>query len=324
MNKDYLVRGMAADGLLRVNGAVTTNTCNEAARRHNTWPVATAALGRVLTGTVMMGAMLLKGEQRIMLQIKGDGPIREIVAVADGHGHVKGYVGNPHVHFPLNVQGKLDVASAVGKGQLSVTRHTGLKKPYLGTVPLLTGEIGDDIAYYFAKSEQIPSVVSLGVLVETDNSVRAAGGFIVQVMPGATEDLLTQVEGQVGKLMGVSRTIDAGKTPEQILEASFGHLGLEILDLIPVSFSCDCTQERFERALLNLGLEELQSMLEQQGEAETVCQFCGAKYHFTREDIQELIESAREKAGKKQGEAAGKKQLNKGQRPDAVGDVCCT
>ncbi len=295
MVNDYLVRGIAADGFLRVNGAVTTHTCNEAAQRHNTWPVATAALGRLLTGAVMMGAMLLKGDQRIMLQIKGDGPLCEIVTVADGAGHVKGYVGDPHIHFPLNAEGKLDVARAVGQGRLSVTRHTGLGEPYQGTVPLLTGEVGDDLAFYFSRSEQIPSIVSLGVLVETDNSVRAAGGYIVQVMPGAPEELIAQVEEQASKFAGVSRSIDAGSTPEQILEHSFSHLGLEFLGTTPVSFVCECSRERFERALLNLGEEELQSLLTEQGESETetVCQFCGAKYSFSQQDVKQLVETAK-------------------------------
>ncbi|NLV92698.1 MAG: Hsp33 family molecular chaperone HslO [Firmicutes bacterium] len=295
MKQDYLVRGIAADGMLRVNGAITTNTCNEAAKRHGTWPIATAALGRLLTGAIMMGAMLLKDDQRMMLQVRGDGPLREIVAVTDGHGHVKGYVGEPHVHFPLNDEGKLDVARAIGQGRLTVTRQIGDGEPYLGNVPLLTGEIGDDLAYYFARSEQVPSVVSLGVLVETDNSVRAAGGYILQVMPGASEEIISFVESKAQNLAGVSRSIDAGHTPEEILTENFGELGLEFLETTPVSFVCDCTRDRFERALLSLGREELESLLADQGQAETVCQFCGAKYLFSRQDVERLVEIAKQR-----------------------------
>ena len=295
VKQDYLVRGIAADGMLRVNGAITTNTCNEAAKRHGTWPIATAALGRLLTGAIMMGAMLLKDDQRMMLQVRGDGPLREIVAVTDGHGHVKGYVGEPHVHFPLNDEGKLDVARAIGQGRLTVTRQIGDGEPYLGNVPLLTGEIGDDLAYYFARSEQVPSVVSLGVLVETDNSVRAAGGYILQVMPGASEEIISFVESKAQNLAGVSRSIDAGHTPEEILTENFGELGLEFLETTPVSFVCDCTRDRFERALLSLGREELESLLADQGQAETVCQFCGAKYLFSRQDVERLVEIAKQR-----------------------------
>ena len=295
VKQDYLVRGIAADGMLRVNGAITTNTCNEAAKRHGTWPIATAALGRLLTGAIMMGAMLLKDDQRMMLQVRGDGPLREIVAVTDGHGHVKGYVGEPHVHFLLNDEGKLDVARAIGQGRLTVTRQIGDGEPYLGNVPLLTGEIGDDLAYYFARSEQVPSVVSLGVLVETDNSVRAAGGYILQVMPGASEEIIGFVESKAQNLAGVSRSIDAGHTPEEILTENFGELGLEFLETTPVSFVCDCTRDRFERALLSLGREELESLLADQGQAETVCQFCGAKYLFSRQDVERLVEIAKQR-----------------------------
>jgi molecular chaperone Hsp33 len=293
MVEDYLVKAVAADGMLRIHGAVTTSVCNEAQRRHGTWPVASAALGRLLTGTLMMGAMMLKDDQKVMVQIKGDGPLQELVAVADAAGHVKGYVAEPRVDFPLNQYGKLDVSRGVGAGQLFVTRHTGLKEPYRGAVPLLSGEIGDDIAYYFAKSEQIPSVVSLGVLVETDNSVRAAGGLMVQVMPDADEHLIEQVEERADRFSNISRKIDAGQLPEEILKDVFHDLGIEILDRMSVEFRCECSKERFERGLISLGERGLQELLADDTSAEAVCQFCGAKYQFDQEDLLRILSEAR-------------------------------
>lgn len=297
MAEDYLVRAVAAEGKLRIYGAVTTGVCNEAQKRHGTWPVASAALGRVLTGTLMMGAMMLKDDQRVMLQVRGDGPLRELVAVADAFGHVKGYVAEPHVHFPLNEHGKLDVKRGVGSGYLLVTRHTGLKEPYSGTVPLFSGEIGEDIAYYFAKSEQIPSVVSLGVLVETDNSIRSAGGIIVQVMPDADEALISQVEAKADRFANISRQIDAGHLPDEILRDAFGDLGIEILDRIPVAFRCDCSKERFERGLISLGEEELEKLLAEQESAEVVCEFCGMQYRFDQDDLRRILLEAKGQSG---------------------------
>lgn len=294
MSTDYLVRAIEAEGRLRMYATVTTGVCNEAQKRHGTWPVASAALGRLLTGTLMMGAMMLKDEQKVMVQIKGDGPLGDLVAVADAMGHVKGYVAEPRVHFPLNQQGKLDVSRAVGSGHLYVTRHTGLKKPYQGVVPLYTGEIGDDIAYYFAVSEQIPSIVSLGVLVETDNTIRAAGGLIVQIMPDAADDdqLITQLEQRADRFSNISRQIDEGRLPDEILADVFPDLNIEVIDRIPVAFKCDCSKERFARGLVSLGEEELKALLAEQKTAEAVCQFCGTKYLFDENDLLRILKEA--------------------------------
>lgn len=290
---DYLVRATAAEGQLRAFACRTTQLVEEARLRHVTYPTATAALGRVLTGAVMLGS-LLKREETVVLQVAGDGPLGTIVAEGDAHGRVRGYVGNPQVHLPSTPAGKLDVAGAVGRtGTFYVLRDLGLKEPYRGSVPLISGEIAEDLTYYFARSEQTPSAVALGVLVETDNSVRAAGGYLVQLMPGADPRLGGEVERAVAASLPISTLIDAGRTPEGILSELLGTLDPVIQGRIPLSYACRCNRDRLTRALIALGPEELRDLAGQPEGAELICRFCGERHVFPPAELEELAEAAR-------------------------------
>ena len=289
--RDYLVRGIIDEGKARVFAVRTTDIVREAQHRHQLYPVPSAALGRVLTIGTILGAML-KGEESITIQIKGDGPLQDIVATTNSKGQVRGYVGNPHVHLPLNSAGKLAVGEAVGNGTLFVIRDLGLKGTYQGAVPLQTGEIGDDFAYYFAYSEQTPSAVMVGLLVDPDNVPKAAGGIVIQLLPGAQEDdaFITKLERVIGSIPPISTLFAADKTPEVILQEILGDFNLKIIDQIPVEFACDCSRERFEAGLITLAPHELEELVEAGEEVETQCQFCRNAYYFSVEELQNMIE----------------------------------
>lgn len=286
-----LARASAAGGALRCLAAATTDIVDDARRRHGLYPTAAAAVGRTMTATIMMGAML-KDDQRVMVEIVGDGPLGHIVADADAHGNVRAYAANPRVHLPSNAKGKLDVAGAVGKGTLHVTKDLQLREMYRGMVPLISGEIAEDFAYYFVQSEQVPSAVSLGVLVDSDNSIRAAGGLVVQLLPGADGGLIDELEKRLTTLQSISHMVQLGMGPEQIIDAALDGFDVQHLGGMPLQFSCTCSAERFSKALIALGPAELESMIREQGGAELVCNFCAETYHFTSDDLRELIRTS--------------------------------
>lgn len=290
---DYIIRATAAEGQIRTFAATTRDLVEYARSAHNTSPVATAALGRLLTAGAMMGIMM-KGEKDLLtLKIEGDGPIGGLTVTADSRGNVKGYAFHPEVMLPPNAKGKLDVGGALGIGVLSVIKDIGLKDPYVGQTILVTSEIAEDLTYYFATSEQTPSSVALGVLMERDNTVKQAGGFILQMMPGASEEVISALEKRLGEITSITALLDAGNTPEMILEHILGDFGLEILDKLPTAFSCNCSEERIEKALISVGKQELQSMIEDGKTIEVNCHFCNKHYPVTVERLKELLEMAR-------------------------------
>ena len=286
--KDYIVRGTAANGQIRAFAATTREMAEAGRSAHNTSPVATAALGRLMTGAAMMGIMM-KGDKNILtIQVRGDGPMEGITVTADSHGNVKGYVNNPDVILPANSKGKLDVGGAIGAGYLSVIKDLGLKEPYVGQIQLQTGEIADDLTYYFAASEQTPSIVGLGVLMEKNNTVKQSGGFIVQLMPDAEEEVICHLENKLGELSSVTSMLDEGKTPEQILELILGDLNMEIMERVDTQFYCNCSKDRVAKALISIGKEELEKMIEEGNEVELNCHFCNTNYIFSVEELKEL------------------------------------
>lgn len=290
---DYIVRASAADAQIRAFACTAREVAETARRAHNTSPVVTAALGRLLSAGAMMGVML-KGEQDILtLQISGDGPAGGLTVTADSHGNVKGYANVPDVILPANAVGKLDVAGAIGKGSLRVIKDMGLKEPYVGQTLLQTGEIAEDLTYYFAASEQVPSSVGLGVLMERDNTVKQAGGFIVQLMPFAEEGVIDRLEENLSKITSVTALLEAGNTPEQILGQLLAGLNMEITDTIPTAFVCSCSKARVEKALISIGKEELKDMIEEGKEIEVNCHFCNRNYCFSVEELKQLYEKAR-------------------------------
>ncbi|WIL38760.1 Hsp33 family molecular chaperone HslO [Kurthia sp. YJT4] len=290
---DYLVRAIGFNGSVRAFAVSSTETVGEAQRRHDTWPTASAALGRTMTAGVMMGAMQ-KGDDQLTIKVQGDGPIGAIIVDANAKGEVRGYTMNPHVDFELNQFGKLDVRRAVGtQGSLSVVKDAGLRDYFTGQVELVSGELGEDFAYYFTKSEQTPSAVGLGVLVNPDYTIKAAGGFIVQVMPGVDDETITQIEEALSKIEPVSKMIEKGFTPEEILEAVLGKEHVEILDRQDVTFSCNCSKDRFSNALIGLGEEELQAMIDEDHGAEAECHFCMEKYSYSEDELRDIIEEVR-------------------------------
>ncbi|MBT2599819.1 MULTISPECIES: Hsp33 family molecular chaperone HslO [unclassified Oceanobacillus] len=285
---DYLIKATANNGKIRAYAVQSTNTVEEARRRQDTFATASAALGRTITITSMMGAML-KGDDSITTKVMGNGPLGAIVADADADGHVRGYVKNPHVDFELNEKGKLDVARAVGtEGNISVIKDLGLKDFFTGETPIVSGEISEDFTYYYATSEQIPSAVGAGVLVNPDHTILAAGGFIVQVMPGAEEEVINELEDQIQALPAISSLIREGKTPEEILTQLFGEKQLNIHEKMPIEFRCKCSKDRFAQAIVGLGNDEIQAMIEEDHGAEATCHFCNEKYHFTEEELENL------------------------------------
>lgn len=288
--QDYVIRAMDKEGNIRVFVALTTNLVNEARNIHNTTPTASAALGRTLTAAAIMGTMLKNEKEIVSIQFKGDGPLNTILAVGNSRGEVKGYVGNPDVELPLNERGKLDVGTAVGRnGKLIVIRDFGLKEPYIGQSNIVTGEIAEDLTNYFAYSEQQPSAVALGVLVDKDTSIKAAGGYIIQVLPDATEEALDKLERRMSQVEPVSSLIEKGYTPEEILNYACSDFNMEITDKSPVSLTCDCSVERIEKALIAIGKDELEKIIKEDGQAELVCHFCNEKYSFNKEELIKLL-----------------------------------
>lgn len=291
--KDYIVRATAGNNQIRAFAATTKEIVEKARQAHNTSPVATAALGRLLTGGAMMGSMMKNDTDMLTIQIKCDGPIKGLTVTADRHGNVKGYVENPNVMLPPNKQGKLDVAGALDLGVLSVIKDMGLKEPYVGQTILQTSEIAEDLTYYFATSEQVPSSVGLGVLMEKDNTVKQAGGFIVQVMPFVEEHVLAKLEENIKKISSVTAMLDKGYTPENILEEVLSGLDVEFTDTIPTQFYCNCTKERVEKAIISIGKKDIQEMINDGKEIEVNCHFCNTNYIFSVEELKEMLKRSR-------------------------------
>ena len=289
---DQLIRAISQDGLIKVS-AVSTRDLTERARQiHKTLPVATAALGRLLAGASMMGNALKEEAASLTLQIKGGGPLGTLLAVSDHEGNVRGTVENPAVDIPLREDGKLDVGTAVGnQGTLTVLRDLRMKEPYVGSVGLLWGEIAEDIALYFVESEQIPTACGLGVLVDRDQSVLSAGGYLVQLLPGAGEETAERLEASLRAAGPVTELLKADPDPEALLRAALPGLALEVLEKRPIAYRCDCSRERMERALISLGREELRAMIDEQGSAELTCRFCDNVQRFSREELEALLAS---------------------------------
>lgn len=290
--EDYIVRATAADTQIRAFAASTTNLVEEARERHGTSPVATAALGRLLTGAVMMGSMMKNPTDMLTLQIKCGGPIGGMTVTADSQGHVKGYVKYPDVMLPPK-NGKLDVGGALGAGFLNVIKDMGLKEPYSGQTVLKTGEIAEDLTYYFATSEQVPSSVGLGVLMEKDNTVRCAGGFIVQVMPFIHEEALERLEQNIQDIRSVTSMLDHGHTPEEMLGHVLKELDMEVTDTLPAKFYCNCSKERVEKAIVSVGKKEIQAMIDEGKDIEVKCHFCNTAYTYTVDELRELLKKSR-------------------------------
>ncbi|AZQ49518.1 redox-regulated molecular chaperone HslO [Bacillus sp. GX] len=289
--KDYLVKALAFDGEVRAYSVRTTNTVSEAQRRHDTWRTASAALGRSLTAGTMMGAML-KGDQKLTIKVEGNGPIGPILVDAHANGDVRGYVTNPHVDFEGTEQGKLRVYQAVGnEGFVTVIKDIGMREPFIGQSPIVSGELGEDFTYYFAVSEQTPSSVGVGVLVNGDDSILAAGGFIFQIMPGAQEETISFIEDRLQKIPPVSTLIEQGLSPEELLYAVLGEDKVKVLETMDVQFNCTCSRERIESVLISLGKTELEQVREEEEETEVHCHFCNERYKFSKEDITNLIEN---------------------------------
>lgn len=287
--EDYIVRGTAADNQFRVFAATTRNMVEHAREIHNTSPVATAALGRLITCGAMMGCMM-KGEKDLLtLQIKAGGPINGITVTVDSSANVKGYVGNPNVVIPANSKGKLDVAGAVGVGILNVIKDIGMKEPYVGQTVLQTSEIAEDLTYYFATSEQIPSSVGLGVLMDKNNTVRQAGGFIIQVMPFAEDKAITELEKRLADISSVTEMLDKGMLPEDILKEIFGSIPLDLMDKIATNFMCNCSRSRVEKALISVGKNELESMIADGEPIEMKCHFCNTNYVFEIDELKKIL-----------------------------------
>ena len=286
---DYIIRATAANDQIRAFATVTTEMVETAREHHNTSPVATAALGRLLTAGAMMGSMM-KGEKDVLtLQIKAGGPLQGITVTADSQGNVKGYVGNPDVCIPANSKGKLDVAGAVGPGFLTVIKDMGLKEPYSGQVMLQTCEIAEDLTYYFATSEQVPSAVGLGVLMNKNNTVRQAGGFIVQLMPFAEEEVISRLEQNVQKINSVTNLLEEGHTPESLLEKVLEGFDIQINEKMDTRFRCNCSKERVAKALISIGRKELNEMIQEGKPIEMNCHFCNTNYNFTVEELKEIL-----------------------------------
>ena len=289
VTEDYVVRAAAAGSQVRAFAAASKGMVEEARSAHNTSPVVTAALGRLLTAGAMMGAMQKGDKDMLTLQIQSEGPVKGLMVTADSHGNVKGYAFQPDVRIPANAQGKLDVASAVGTGFLHVVKDMGLKEPYRGQIELQSGEIAEDLTYYFAASEQTPSSVGLGVLMNREKPVRQAGGFIIQLMPDTDDDIIRQLESNIRGLRPVTEMLDNGFTPEQMLETVLAGLDVEILERTSCRFFCNCDRDRIEKALISVGRKELQDMIQEDREIEVNCHFCGRHYIFTPAELKELL-----------------------------------
>lgn len=286
---DYMIRATAADAQIRAFSVTSRELVETARNRHDLSPVVTAALGRLMSGALMMGGML-KGEKDILtLQVNGNGPVGGLTVTADSQGNVKGYARNPKAMMPPNANGKLDVGGVIGNGYLTVIKDMGMKEPYSSQVALQSGEIGDDLTYYFAASEQVPSCVALGILMERNNTVKQAGGFIIQLMPFAGEEVIKKLEEKIAGLPSVTSMLDAGNTPEQILERVLGDMGLEVMEKTPVQFKCNCTKERVEKVLVSLGRKELEEMIAEGEEVKLHCHFCNKDYGFEVDELKRIV-----------------------------------
>lgn len=289
ITNDYIITAVAFDGKVRVLIADSTETCGYAAKIHNTSPLASAALGRTLTAGVLMSRLLKNDTDSLTIQIKGDGPLGSIIVTADSKSNVKGYVDKPYVDLPLRKDGKLDVAAGVGKGYLHVIKNLGLKEPYSGLVNLISGEIAEDMAYYFSLSEQVNSAVSLGVLINTDNTVAKAGGFIIQLLPGHDEKCISFLEEQLSSLPPMTRLLSEGNDCEAIMDRIFQGQDIKILTKAPCRYLCGCSRDKMERNLISLGKKELITLSEDDDSIELVCHFCNEKYIFTKDELKEII-----------------------------------
>lgn len=290
---DYIVRATAANAEIRAFAATTKEMVEYSRSIHETSPIVTAALGRLLTAGAMMGSMMKGDRDLLTLQIVGDGPVGELLVTANAKAEVKGYAKVPDVMLPPNYFGKLDVGGAVGRGFLRVIKDLGMKEPYSGQTELVSGEIAEDLTYYFATSEQVPSSVGLGVLMNKDNTVHCAGGFIVQVMPFVTDEVLSRLEENIQKISSVTQMLDDGHTPEQMLERVLEGLDIEITDTIPANFSCNCSHERIEKAIISIGKKDIQSMIDEGKEVEVKCHFCNTAYKFSVEELKEILKHAK-------------------------------
>lgn len=285
---DYLVKALAYEGFVRAYAVNATETIAEAQQRHDTWNTSSAALGRTMIGALMLGATL-KGEDKMTVKVEGNGPAGAIVVDSNGKGEVKGYIKNPHISLPLNEIGKIDVRGAVGtEGMFTVIKDLGLKEPFSGQTPIVCGEIGEDFTYYLAVSEQIPSAVGVSVLVDTDDSIKTAGGFMIQIMPGASEEIIDKIEERLKETARISSLLDEGQTPEEILQTLLATDDVEFLENMPVQFKCDCSKEKFASAIITLGAEQIQELIDQDHGAEAVCAFCNNKYDYSEADLYEL------------------------------------
>lgn len=285
---DYLVKALAYEGFVRAYAVNATETIAEAQQRHDTWNTSSAALGRTMIGALMLGATL-KGEDKMTVKVEGNGPAGAIVVDSNGKGEVKGYIKNPHISLPLNEIGKIDVRGAVGtEGMFTVIKDLGLKEPFSGQTPIVSGEIGEDFTYYLAVSEQIPSAVGVSVLVDTDDSIKTAGGFMIQIMPGASEEIIDKIEERLKETARISSLLDEGQTPEEILQTLLATDDVEFLENMPVQFKCDCSKEKFASAIITLGAEQIQELIDQDHGAEVVCAFCNNKYDYSEADLYEL------------------------------------
>lgn len=292
---DYVIRVTAANGYIRGFAARTTDLVQEAQRLHGLSPVASAALGRTMTAAIMLAADMKGKKDTLSIIIKGDGPLGSVVVVANSDGDIKGYVSNPNVDLPLNAQNKLDVSAAVGKnGRITVIKDLGLKEPYIGQADLISGEIGEDVAYYLTVSEQQPSAVALGVLVNPDCSVKAAGGYIIQALPGAPDEVIADIEKRISSIPSISRQFDEGKSPEEVLEGILGEYGMQVKAVKDVRFKCDCNRERLKYILMGMDEKELVDIIEKDKRAEVICHYCNRKYVFEQEELKELLEKKRE------------------------------
>ncbi|HJH61982.1 MAG TPA: Hsp33 family molecular chaperone HslO [Firmicutes bacterium] len=289
---DQLIRATAQDAPIQAMAISGAGLVERARQIHDTWPVATAALGRLLLGASMMGSMLKQAEGSVTLRVQGDGPLGTVLAVSDSDGNVRGYVQNPAVDVPRKAHAKLDVGAAVGhQGRLSVVKDLGLREPYVGAVELVGGEIAEDLAAYFVESEQIPTACALGVLIAPDQSVQAAGGYLIQLLPGADESVIAAVERGIARVGAVSAQLDRGLGPQQLLEEVLSDFRLEVLETAPVAYRCTCSRQRVSRALISLGEQELRSMI-QEGGTELTCQFCDQRYPFSRPELEALLQQA--------------------------------
>ncbi|APH07182.1 Hsp33 family molecular chaperone [Bacillus weihaiensis] len=290
---DYLVKALAFDNKVRAYAAKTTDTVGEAQKRHQTWPTASAALGRSMTAGVILGSML-KGDAKLTVKVEGGGPIGAILVDSNAKGEVRGYVTNPQTHFDLNDKGKLDVARAVGTdGNLTIVKDIGMKDHFSGQVPIVSGELGEDFTYYLVTSEQVPSSVGVGVLVNPDNTILAAGGFIIQLLPGTDDETIATIEERLNTIEPISKLIQRGLSPEEILNEVLGEGNVRILEKQPVAFKCQCSKERIENAIISLGKGEIQAMIEEEGQAEAQCHFCNEQYVLSREDLENLLQEAK-------------------------------